>query len=103
MIDVKQAIRNARAYFVEVYDAAGVSLDNLLLEGVEESKHGKYWLITYGFDVELSGSAEIDKPNLTWGSFGWKPESSSNRTRTYHTVWVHSKNGKAKKMTRSLT
>ena len=94
MIEVTQAIRTARKYLVELYKSTDFQLDGLLLEGVERSEDDKYWLITFGFDVEkpivlnlLKAAGEIS-PTLPL----------MERVRSYHTIWVDMENGIPEKM-----
>jgi hypothetical protein len=49
-IDVKEAVRKAVAYFSKLYPQAGTGA-NLMLEEVEESEDGSYWLVTLGYDI----------------------------------------------------
>lgn len=46
-IDVKQAVRRARAFLMDLYE--GEELPNQRLEEVERSENGDYWMITLGF------------------------------------------------------
>ena len=53
-IGLKGAVREAAAYFDDLY--ANSPVDNLLLEEVEETEDGKFWLITLGYDQKLPSS-----------------------------------------------
>lgn len=97
MIDVKQAIRTAQSYFIEVYGSTGVPLNRLLLEGVEMSNDEKYWLITFGFDVERP--VEIDA--IAWNQAP-RFDDLSKFERSYHTVWVRVEDGKPEKIKPAL-
>ena len=56
MIDAKQAVTNARAFFDQVYH--GGPLREVLLEEVQLS--GESWMITFGFDWQPeSGTSSI--------------------------------------------
>jgi len=48
-MDVKEAVNTAFNYFNEVYQ--GRTFDNVLLEEVEMTDNGKYWLITIGYSA----------------------------------------------------
>ena len=50
-IDVKEAVRKVVAYFLKLYPKLGIGT-NLMLEEVEESEDGAYWLITLGYDIQ---------------------------------------------------
>jgi len=59
-IDVKEAVRKVTAYFLKLYPKLGTGA-NVMLEEVEESEDGSYWLVTMGYDVEqrVSGPAGL--------------------------------------------
>ena len=50
MIDVKQAVKIAHAYIIDLYGEA--NLPGLMLEETELSDEHKYWMITFGFDTD---------------------------------------------------
>ena len=50
-IDVKEAVRKVVAYFSKLYPKL-VTGANLMLEEVEESEDGSYWLVTLGYDIQ---------------------------------------------------
>ncbi|MDD5089200.1 MAG: hypothetical protein PHI18_10460, partial [bacterium] len=49
MIDAKQAVRIALKYFDEIY---GDQFKNILVEEIDMSEEGPFWLITLGFNTE---------------------------------------------------
>lgn len=49
-ISLQQAVAAAQACFHQAYSTHQVS--NALLEEVEETRDGKYWIITLGFDMK---------------------------------------------------
>ena len=49
MIDVKEAVRRAAAYFSELSEAAGHQVSELELEEVEKSGDNRLWFITLGY------------------------------------------------------
>lgn len=56
MIDVKEAVNEAVQSTSRFYE--GHELKDLLLEEVEMSEDGKYWLITIGFDMPHSNQSK---------------------------------------------
>ena len=50
-VDVKEAVRKVVAYFSKLYPKL-VTGANLMLEEVEESEDGSYWLVTLGYDMQ---------------------------------------------------
>jgi hypothetical protein len=52
MVDVKEAAKRAADYFSNIYSDKPYS--DLLLEEVELSEDGRYWLITLSYASELS-------------------------------------------------
>jgi hypothetical protein len=54
MIDVKQAVSAAAASLESIYEQP---VADLLLEEVERSEDGRYWLITLGFSKPLPAQA----------------------------------------------
>lgn len=46
-IDAREAVRNAKAYLLHLYDQQ--ELPNLRLEEVKRSDDDRHWLITFGF------------------------------------------------------
>ena len=71
-IGLKSAVREAAAYFGDLY--ANSPVENLLLEEVEETEDGKFWLITLGYDQKcppsrysrLVGSPEVTRAYKTF-------------------------------------
>jgi hypothetical protein len=55
-IDVKEAVRKVVAYFSKLYPKL-VAGANLMLEEVEESEDGSYWLVTLGYDMHRQASS----------------------------------------------
>jgi len=51
-IDVKEAVRKCVAYFHKLYPNLGADA-NVMLEEVEQSEDGAYWLVTLGYDIQL--------------------------------------------------
>ena len=49
-VDVKEAVRKSGAYFRKLYPEIATG-GNLMLEEVEESEDGSYWLVTLGYDI----------------------------------------------------
>jgi hypothetical protein len=49
-IDVKEAVRKCVAYFYKLFPNLGTDA-RLMLEEVEESEDGSYWLVTLGYDI----------------------------------------------------
>jgi hypothetical protein len=49
-IDVKRAVGIAADYFRELFPQAAKA--NMMLEELEESDDGRFWLVTLGYDVE---------------------------------------------------
>jgi predicted small secreted protein len=49
-IDVKRAVGIAADYFSELFPQ--VAKANVMLEEIEESSDGRYWLVTLGYDVQ---------------------------------------------------
>jgi hypothetical protein len=49
-LDLKQAVAIALDYFRGLFP--GLAQNNLMLEELEESEDGKYWLVTLGYDLE---------------------------------------------------
>jgi hypothetical protein len=50
-IDVKEAVRKAVAYLLKLYPKLGTGA-NVMLEEIEESEDGSYWLVTLGYDIQ---------------------------------------------------
>jgi hypothetical protein len=50
-IDVKEAVRKCVAYFRKLYPNLGTGA-NVMIEEVEESEDGAYWLVTLGYDIQ---------------------------------------------------
>lgn len=48
-IDVKRAVAIAADYFSELFPQAAKA--NMMLEEIEESTDGRYWMVTLGYDV----------------------------------------------------
>ena len=86
-IDVKQAVRKAAAYFLQLYPHFKDA--NVMLEEVEESEDGAYWLITIGYDMKQAKSALA--PNLP-NIFG--PQT----VRQYKVVKIEAKTGRVVSM-----
>ncbi len=90
MIGVKEAVRIARDYIYDLYDAK--ELPNLLLEEVELSADKRHWLVTFGFDtnspavteeqVSISGISKI-RPKFI---------------RAYKTIKIRADDGEPEKM-----
>ena len=86
-IDVKQAVRKAVAYFLQLFPHFKGA--NVMLEEVEESDDGAYWLITIGYDMKQAKSALA--PNLQ-NILG--PQS----VRQYKVVKIEAKTGRVVSM-----
>jgi len=56
MVEVKEAVSIAKNFMKDLY-ASSFSLKDLILEEVDQTDDGKYWLITLGFSRE--------KPNIS--------------------------------------
>jgi hypothetical protein len=50
-IEVKEAVRKCVAYFHKLYPNFGTDA-NVMIEEVEESDDGAYWLVTLGYDIQ---------------------------------------------------
>ncbi|MCE9611033.1 MAG: hypothetical protein K8R23_12635 [Chthoniobacter sp.] len=56
-IDVRRAVRIAAEYFGELFPQAAKA--NMMLEEIEESTDGRYWLVTLGYDVATPRGAAM--------------------------------------------
>jgi hypothetical protein len=54
-IDVKEAVRKSVAYFLKLYPKLGTGA-NVMLEEVEISEDGSYWIVTVGYDMQRHAS-----------------------------------------------
>jgi hypothetical protein len=83
MIEMKEAVKNAMAFALELYDKE--KLDDFLLEEVELSEDEKYWLITIGFNL---GKTQTRNPlvGIT--------EMTSRPVRSYKLIKVDADTGK---------
>ncbi len=94
MINVKQAIRTAHDYFVDLYKSTDQPLEGLLLEGVDQTPDDQYWLITFGFDVEKP----IKFYTIAQMTGDGDDTPLTQRERGLHTVWVRAEDGQPEKM-----
>jgi hypothetical protein len=81
---VKDAVRKVVAYFSKLYPKL-VTGANLMLEEVEESEDGSYWLVTLGYDMQRHAASF---PGGLKGVFG--PEVDRN----YKVFKVDAKTGR---------
>ena len=86
-IDLKQAGRIAAETIAQIYPAA----KDLLLEEMEKSEDGNYWLITIGFDDEHA-------PRGGSIAAAIYPPGQFLRTRRYKLVKLNSKTGEVLSM-----
>ncbi len=52
MIEIKEAVSVAKKFMKDLYDPLQNALDELVLEEIDQTEDGKYWLITLGFSRE---------------------------------------------------
>ncbi len=89
MIDVKQAVSVAAAYFADLY--ADQSYSSVLLEEVEYNEDDNVWLITLGYSPSLTLLDAVEK-SLT-------PLSALNpKERKYKIFRIDAKTGKVLSM-----
>jgi hypothetical protein len=86
-VDLKDAVKSAAGYFVELYP--NFSGANIALEEVEESEDGSFWLITLGYDVTL-------KPTMAGSLANMFPGSST--ARRYKLFKIETKTGRVVSM-----
>jgi hypothetical protein len=89
-IDVKKAVRIAIAYFLELYP--GYADSNVMLEEVEQSEDGLYWLITMGFDTK-----DKERPKTIFDATSYAKlmgQQQPTFTRHYKVLKVDMKTGK---------
>lgn len=84
-IDVKRAVKSAREYIQHVYEGEN-ALRGLMLEEVEISEDGQYWLITLGFDT--------DEPNPR----EYLTLAAPKYVRAYKIIQVRTDDGRAESM-----
>lgn len=85
-VDVKQAVRTAKAYLLDVYDTP--ELPNLLLEEVEFSDAENAWLVTFSFTT--GGELEVVQEEHSFRLSTSEPERRIWRSaqRSYKLVKV---------------
>lgn len=84
IIDVKEAINIARDHLLFLYDQK--DLPGLLLEEVELTEDEKYWMVTFGFDVNREYAQAFERVIM--------PKT----TREYKIITIQASTGKVLSM-----
>jgi hypothetical protein len=84
MVEPKTAIQNAKDFILELYKDD--RLENFLLEEVEMTDDGKYWLVTFGYDT---GRATASDLGASLSAFSMRPRF----VRDYKQIKVKAEDG----------
>lgn len=89
IIDVRKAVSIARDYFPEIVTREGYYprlIDGYRLEQTELTEDRKYWLITLGYDVDVSQLEKDRKPNVFYSNREYKRITLDARTGVVNSI-----------------
>src|SRR5260221_12866452 len=97
MIDVKEAVKSARNYLMDMIHEGQIStgpVPAISLEEVELSEDEKYWLITFGYDTDRAVNTNRVVDNLALTKLSRNGPPQPLYIRNYKLITVRAEDGK---------